>query len=323
MIVGKRWLICAVLTGLYLLSAGWVNNTQATEAAETKAAVCVATDIGQTCVDRPVRSIVALDQQSAEALLALGIQPVGMANPSQYRKFTGDAEPRLADAVVDIGLSTTPNIELILALQPELIIGSSYSVQKSLALLQAIAPIAAFRAYPGGDANQLAYLSSTLTALATLTGQHGEAERFLNGFDQDLATARARFHDAGLSGRSVILGNVNSGVTGADVMIFNANALPAIILTECGFRYAMNEADHRERGFIVTTAESLISYQHADFLYLPFNRKGVEHLMSTPIWRNLAFVREDRVREIPYRLIHNGPLSARLFLRDLQAALLP
>ncbi|MCX8999742.1 iron-siderophore ABC transporter substrate-binding protein [Rhizobiaceae bacterium BDR2-2] len=265
----------------------------------------------------------ALDQQTTEYLLALGLQPAGVTGPANYRRFTGDEEPRLAGDVVDLGLFSAPNIELIMALEPDLIVGNVSSVQKSLSMLREIAPVAAFLSQPSGSSDQFGNMSATLRVFAMLTGRQTEGEAFLASLDAGLAEARARFKTVGLGGRPVILGNVNAGVTGAEIMLFNANALPAQILARCGFDYGQDDARFADKGFTVTTAESLIAFQDADFLYMPFNAKGVENLMSTPVWRNLNFVREGRVHAVPYRLIHNGPLSARLFLRDVQKALLP
>lgn len=287
------------------------------------APLCVETALGSVCLERPAMKVVSLDQQSTEYLLALGLQPAGVTGPANYRRFTGDEVPRLADTVIDLGLSSAPNIELIMAIEPDLIVGNVSGVQKSLSMLQDIAPVAAFLSQPSGSPDQFANMSATFRAFATLTGRQAEGETFLAGLDAGLEEARARFAEAGLGDRRIILGNVNSGVTGAEIMLFNANALPAQILVQCGFRYEQNDERFADKGFTVTTAESLIAFQDADFLYMPFNAKGVENLMATPIWRNLRSVREGRVHAVPYRLIHNGPLSARLFLRDLQKALLP
>ncbi|WP_225736346.1 iron-siderophore ABC transporter substrate-binding protein, partial [Halomonas colorata] len=298
--------------------AAFAASTQGAFAAR----VCAVSELGETCLAQPARRVVALDQQSAEFLLALGLQPVGMTGPANYRRFTGDAEPRLSDEVTDLGLSSAPNIELIMALEPDLILGSANSIQKSRTLLGEIAPVAAFLSYPAGKPDQMANMVETLRAVARLTGREAECGDFLASLDETLAEMKQSVVAKGLDKRPVVLGNVNAGVTGAEIMLFNRNALPAQLLQRCGFAYAYDDDRYLEKSFNVTTAETLIALQDADFLYMPFNEKGVANLMATPVWRNLRFVRENRFQPIPYRLIHNGPLSARLFLRDVRKALL-
>lgn len=281
---------------------------------------CIHDDLGETCVDKTASRVVALDQQSIEFMLALGIQPVGVTSPANYRKFTGDAAPELSYSVQDLGLSSSPNIELIMALQPDLILGNITNVQKNLSLLKEIAPVSAFASYPSGHSDQFNTMLSNLRTIARLVGRATEADHFCKMLDTTLDTGYRRLASLGLTSKPVVLGNINAGARGAEIMLFNQNALPAQILKRLGFSYACHDERYREKGFTVTSVETLMEFENADFLYMPFNEKGMERLIQTPIWRNLRFVREKRLHSIPYRLIHNAPLSTHLFQADVVSA---
>ncbi|MGB3760615.1 MAG: ABC transporter substrate-binding protein, partial [Rivularia sp. (in: cyanobacteria)] len=63
--------------------------------------------------------VVALGWVYVEDLLALGIQPVGVADIEGYQKFV-NIQPQLAASVVDVGTRAEPNLEAIAQLEPDL-----------------------------------------------------------------------------------------------------------------------------------------------------------------------------------------------------------
>ena len=85
----------------------------------------------------PLR-VVALDWACAETAQALGVTPVGMAQLADYRLWSGDLP--MPQSVVDVGLRMEPNLELIRALRPDLILLSPMQ-QASVPLLERIGRI--------------------------------------------------------------------------------------------------------------------------------------------------------------------------------------
>lgn len=277
--------------------------------------------LGEASIGGAPARVITLDARHTENVLALGLQPVGMAGRQHYLKLRADAVPLPDEGVADLGLSDTPNIELIMTLRPDLILGNARSLQKNYPILNTIAPTLAFDPYPPGGIDQYANMVHTFGAVAQALGRQAAFEAFTARAGQAFAEGRARLAAAGRTGRKVVLGNVNAGITGADVMLFNDNSLPAEVLRRLGFDYAYGDPRHRQKGFHVTTAEALPALQHVDFLYLPFNEAGVRNLMNTPVWRNLAFVREGRVWPLTYREMYRGPLTALFFTREVVSVL--
>ncbi|HCT5143128.1 TPA: Fe(3+)-hydroxamate ABC transporter substrate-binding protein FhuD, partial [Klebsiella pneumoniae] len=66
---------------------------------------------GAQAADVDPQRVVALEWLPAELLLALGVTPYGVADIPNYRLWVN--EPALPDSVIDVGLRTEPNLELL------------------------------------------------------------------------------------------------------------------------------------------------------------------------------------------------------------------
>ncbi|MEG7487427.1 ABC transporter substrate-binding protein, partial [Enterobacter hormaechei] len=60
--------------------------------------------------------IVALEWLPVELMMALGVTPYGVADIPNYTLWVN--EPKLPDSVIDIGLRTEPNLELLTQMKP-------------------------------------------------------------------------------------------------------------------------------------------------------------------------------------------------------------
>lgn len=69
------------------------------------------------------RRIVALEWLPVELLLALGITPYGVADVPNYKLWV--SEPPLPDSVIDVGLRTEPNLELLTEMKPSFMVWSA------------------------------------------------------------------------------------------------------------------------------------------------------------------------------------------------------
>ena len=67
--------------------------------------------------------IVALEWLPVELMMALGVTPYGVADIPNYRLWVN--EPALPDSVIDIGLRTEPNLELLTQMKPSFLFWSA------------------------------------------------------------------------------------------------------------------------------------------------------------------------------------------------------
>lgn len=95
--------------------------------------------MGKTEIKGDPKRVVILTNEGTEALLALGVKPVGAV-----RSWTGnpwyDHIKADMEGVTDVGLESEPNLEAIAALKPDLIIGNKMRQEKIYPQLSAIAP---------------------------------------------------------------------------------------------------------------------------------------------------------------------------------------
>lgn len=67
--------------------------------------------------------IVALEWLPVELMMALGVTPYGVADIPNYTLWVN--EPKLPDSVIDIGLRTEPNLELLTQMKPSYLFWSA------------------------------------------------------------------------------------------------------------------------------------------------------------------------------------------------------
>jgi len=89
---------------------------------------------GETCVPNQFKRLITLDSVSFANALALGVQPVGTVSTDFSRHLQNYSKD-----VTNIGQGGEPNLEAVLALNPDLIIGSEY-YQSIYKQTQQIAP---------------------------------------------------------------------------------------------------------------------------------------------------------------------------------------
>ena len=121
-----------LIAGFTLFAAGLVTALPAT-AFEVKHAM------GTTDVPDAPKRVVILTNEGTEALLALGITPVGAVRSWLGNPWYAHIAAQMGDAAV-VGEESAVNLETIAALEPDLIIGNKTRQEKMYDQLSAIAP---------------------------------------------------------------------------------------------------------------------------------------------------------------------------------------
>lgn len=99
----------------------------------------IAHAMGVTCVPEQPRRIVALDTGELDIAYSLGVIPVAATTPYQQESYPGYLDLP-ADQIIHLGMNTEPDLERILQLQPDLILGSQHSHAHLYPTLSRIAP---------------------------------------------------------------------------------------------------------------------------------------------------------------------------------------
>ena len=109
------------------------------KAAEPVNTITIQHAMGTTKVPTAPKRIVVLTSEGTEALLALGIKPVGANQPFNGNPWYDHTKDKL-QGVKMVGDESSPNLEAIASLKPDLIIGNKMRQAKIYTQLSAIAP---------------------------------------------------------------------------------------------------------------------------------------------------------------------------------------
>ncbi len=264
--------------------------------------------------------IVALGWVYVENLLALGIQPVGIADIKGYKKFV-NIKPQLADSVVDVGTRAEPSLEAIAKLKPDLILGVEQRHKETYNLLTSIAPTFLFNPYPSAkNANQLDEMQQTFLKIAKTVNREDKGKSVLNEMQQTFDKAQKQISNLKLAQNKFILAQL--GDSGPKMRLFSDNAMAVQILNKIGLENAW-QGTFDIFGFNTVWVEALPKVEHANFLYITAdNNVYWQNLQNNPVWKGLEFVEQNRVYPIEADTwVFGGPLSAQLLIEKVVAAL--
>lgn len=264
--------------------------------------------------------VVALEWVYVEDLLALGIQPVGMADIRGYKTFV-DIEPTLAETVVDVGTRQEPSLEAIAQLQPDLIIGTQLRHEAIYDSLSAIAPTLLFNPYPDSNAlSQFDEMQQTFRAIAERVDRRDAGEAVLRQMQNTFKAASDRLRSTKQTNRAFILGQFNEATP--QIRLFTDNAMAVQILNQIGLENAW-KGQIDQFGFNTVGIEAFPKLEQANFLYIAAeNNTHLKQLQNNPVWRGLKFVQEKRLYSIGAETwVFGGPKSAQVLVEKVTTAL--
>ena len=187
------------------------SETQASAAATTTAAengtVTVTDNYGEKTVPTPPKRVVALDNRTFELLDSWGVKPV--AAP---KKLVSKDVPGLRDNddIADIGNHKEPNLEIIVAADPDVII-SGQRFEKYDDEIQKLVPNAVLVDFePRDDEPFDRELIRQTLELGEIFGKQAEAEKTVEDFTKAVQRARDAYDPA----QTVMAVNVSGGEIG-------------------------------------------------------------------------------------------------------------
>ena len=258
----------------------------------------------------PPRRIVVLDWGLTEMVLSIGVVPVGIANTRDFRRnFTACDVPA---SVVDLGLMFQPNMELLFALKPDLIVISPAHATLRAAL-ERVAPTVTLGRYRSSETPYTAARAETLQ-LARLLGREGRALALLARADTALDHARTTLaalpNVGGEKGRPLYMANF---IDEAHVRLFGPTSFYGKLMTTLGLHNAVQSGAFSTMGFDV-----LGNVPDATLLYMKPLAPSVANMMKTsPLWHAMPFTNEGRMIGLPRVPPDGCVLSAMLFARVL------
>lgn len=187
----KKILSIFIVVLLFAVGCG----QQKEEKKETKAdnknqAITIKHAEGETKLDKPAKKVVVLEWVYSEDLLALGVQPVGMADIKNYNKWV-NTKTKPSKDVVDVGTRQQPNLEEISRLKPDLIITASFRGKAIKNELEQIAPTVMFDPSTSNN-DHFAEMTETFKQIAKAVGKEEEGKKVLADMDKAFADAKQK-----------------------------------------------------------------------------------------------------------------------------------
>lgn len=264
------------------------------------------------------KRIVTLEWVYAEDLLALGVQPTGVADIAGYKR-NFSIQPQLAAETVDVGTRQESNLESIAGLKPDLIITSANRAKQNYEQLKKIAPTIVFDSYPAeGAGDQYTEMETTFKTIADLTGKTSEADKVLGDLQKTYADSKEKLKAANKEGAEFVLTQAYSNQNAAQLRLFTDNSMAVQILQRAGLKNAFKSSKFESFGFTTGSVELLPSVQNANFLYIvqPEDNVFEKQLKDNAVWKGLNFVKENRSYMLPGTTwVFGGPLSAQVFVQ--------
>ncbi|MEL4015772.1 Fe(3+)-hydroxamate ABC transporter substrate-binding protein FhuD [Dryocola clanedunensis] len=255
--------------------------------------------------------VVALEWLPVELLLALGVTPMAMADKLNYHAWVG--EPKLPDGVIDVGLRTEPNLELLTQLKPSLIIYSA-GYGPSPDKMARIAPGMGFN-FNDGSGKPLSVARKSLAELGVKLGRPQAAAEHLAKFDRFIADMKPRF--AARGDTPVLLMTL---LDPRHALVVGENSLFQEVMDLLGVKNAW----HGETNFwgtAVVGLERLAAIKDADVICFDHNNDAeMEKVMATPLWKAMPFVRQQRFQRVPAVWLYGATISAMNFTTMLAKA---
>ncbi|MGO4180650.1 ABC transporter substrate-binding protein [Paenibacillus sp. TAF43_2] len=315
------WTASALLLALAVIvsgcgQSGSKNNegkssaTEGTNASKTENTRVITHAMGETKIEGNPTRIVVLSNEGTEALLALGIKPVGAV-----KSWTGDPwyDHIKADmeGVTVVGEESQPNIELIASLKPDLIIGNKLRQEKVYDQLKAIAPTVFSETLRGAWQSNFMLYADTI-------GKKADGEKIIAEYDNRAADFKSKAGDKLNQKVSVV--RFMAGKT----RIYLEDTFTGIAFSKLGITRPDNQK--YKDTFVEEITKERLPEVDADmlfyFTYETGDGKGTkmeEEMLKDPLWQSLQVVKNNKAIRVSDAIWNTagGVIAANLMLDEL------
>lgn len=266
--------------------------------------------MGVTDVPDSPQRIVVLTNEGTEALLAVGVTPVGAVKSWLGDPWYDHIAADMADVTV-LGEESAVNLEILVSLEPDLIIGNKQRHEEIYEQLSAIAPTVISERLRGDWKINMALYTDAI-------GKGEEGKAALAAFDARVTA----LHDAlGASlDEEISIARFMAGQT----RIMFKDSFSGLILEQLGFHRpaTQDKAEFAEE----ITKERIPEFEGDRLVYFTYetgNGEGetqAEDWLADPLWQNLAVVKAGKVHAVSDAIWNTagGIIAGNLLLDDIE-----
>ncbi|MZQ85400.1 ABC transporter substrate-binding protein [Paenibacillus sp. 5J-6] len=289
-----------------------VSPTATTSAApSTPAEYTVKHAMGETKISGTPKKIVVLTNEGTEAVLSLGVKPIGAV-----KSFTSSGEwydhiKNDMGGVQIVGDENQPNLELIASLKPDLILGNKLRQEKVYQQLSAIAPTVFSEKLMGDwQVNYRIY--------AEAMNKKAEGDKIIGDFENRITAFKQKAGDKLNTKVSIVR------FMPGKVRIYMKDTFSGVVLKKLGLQ---RPAPQDQEKFADDVQKERIPDMDGDVLfYFTYdNDKGEgnkleQEWLNDPLWKNLDVVQKSNVHKVSDAVWNTagGIKAANLLLDDLE-----
>lgn len=272
-------------------------------------------DLGKSCIPNHPQRVIALDDTMMEILLALDLKPIA-ATEAYLAGSKRATLGKKAEGIENLGKTSQPNLEKIVTLNPDLILGFYLSPQE-YKLLSQIAPTYTI------DYNQTGW-KETLLTIAKAIGKLEKAEKIIIEYQQRIQKIRNLIAEQ----QNFKTVSVSRFYAAHIPEYRNKYSFPMSILTEIGLSLP------EKQNLIITTPDypyvsvsiETVYLLDADILFIALDRDAEDNFyrfQRNPLWQTLNVVKKNQVYQVNSGYwIFGNILSANAILDDIEKYIL-
>lgn len=275
--------------------------------------------MGETTIPENPKRVVVLTNEGTEALLAMGVKPVGAVKSWLGDPWYDHIKDDM-DGVEIVGTELEVNLEKIAALKPDLIIGNKVRQEAVYDKLSAIAPTVFSETLTGN-------WKENFSLYAKAINNEDKGNEVLQQFNEHIADVKEKLGDKVNQEVSVV--RFLAGTS----YIYYTDSFSGVIFDQLGFKRAEQQkelfnADNKLGNFSLQVEKEVIPKMDGDilfyFTYAPNGDKEAtdtaKEWTSEALWNNLNAVKKGNAYEVSDAVWNTagGVIAANKMLDELE-----
>ncbi|HEK9099618.1 iron-siderophore ABC transporter substrate-binding protein [Bacillus pfraonensis] len=218
----NMFILCIVMLMVMIVGCSKEEKKETNAAAKGKDSYVIKHAMGETTIKGTPKRVVVLTNEGAEALLAVGVTPVGSTKPRAGDEWYPHLAKELKDTQV-VGTERDVNLEAIMKLKPDLIIGNKMRHEKVYEQLKEIAPTVYAETLRGD-------WKENFTLYTKAVNKEKEGNKALDDYKKRIEGLKEKLGDKVDSKVSIIR------FVPGDVRIYQKNSFSGVVLNDIGFK---------------------------------------------------------------------------------------
>ncbi|MCO0861492.1 Fe(3+) dicitrate ABC transporter substrate-binding protein [Staphylococcus pasteuri] len=291
----KIFSIIGVLFALILVTAcGNNDSSNSSSSKEPKDGVKIKHAEGTTKVPKHPKRVVVLEYSFVDALAALNVKPVGIADDNKKERIIKPLRDKIGN-YTSVGTRKQPNLEKISKLKPDLIIADSNRHKGIYKDLSKIAPTIELKSFDGDYDDNI----DAFKTIAKALGKEKQGDKRLEEHDKKIAKYKKeiKFNKdekvlPAVAAKSSFLGHPSESYVGQ-------------FLKELGFKEALTPkvtkglSKYLKGPYLEMSSETLLDVNPGRMFVMTDKASPDEptfkKMQKDPVWKKLDAVKHDRV----------------------------